>query len=411
MEILWAVPRARAGDEVMDEGEQFVEEMLDAARLGKEPSKTYFDRLNVLSGTISQCSRISQSYGGIPSPTPKHFYASVLFTMMITRATSLAILAPFSPFTDKAIEHWDYASATGIVRTMLELRLAFYYLCVDPCGTDEWDCRWNLFNLHDCRARVRLIETSSNDPSILMELEAQAEELRDRLRANSFFAHLPGKRASALLKGETAYLESLEDIGVKAGVQRREFQHLYRMFSSHVHALPMSFFRIGDGEDGRGRGLPTPAEEGYTTLCLTYALTLLVYVRDDFQELFKEITLKAVPEHNVREPAEVKLGESHFKIGQTVSLEEGNEIRINVKRTSLESIEVAYVYLPTGDVVLRRSEKEGEGGSLEWFDQMFWTVLINGAPTTERAADEALRGRMAFKIDHLKRTISFKIED
>lgn len=148
---------------MVDDAEKVVEGMLDHARLGKEPGETYFDRLNILTGTIGQCGEISRSYGGIPSPTSQHYYASVLFTMLLTRATSLAILAPFSPFTNKAIEHWDYASATGIVRTMLELRLTFYYLCVDACNSDEWNCRWNLFNLHDCRARTRLIESSSND--------------------------------------------------------------------------------------------------------------------------------------------------------------------------------------------------------------------------------------------------------
>jgi hypothetical protein len=385
---------------VVDESEKVVEAMLDHARLGKEPSKTYFDRLNVLTGTIGQCGEVSRSYGGIPSPTSQHYYASILFTMLLTRATSLAILAPFSSFTNKAIEHWDYASATGIVRTMLELRLTFYYLCVDPCDSNEWNCRWNLFNLHDCRARVRLIEASSNDPEALASLKVQAEDLRDRLRGNAFFTGLAEKRQRALLKGETAYLESLEDIGEKAGVERQQFKHLYRLFSSHVHALPMSFYRVGDGDDGRGRGLPTPAEESYTILCLTLGFTLLVNVRDEFEELFKEVAPKVLQKNDSAELAEPELNEKHFKIGETIALEPTADIRVDVTRKSLESIEMAYVYLPTNDIVLRRSETDGEGGSLDWFDHMFWTLELNGEPATERVAAEVDGSRMAFKVDH-----------
>jgi hypothetical protein len=39
----------------------------------------------------------------------------------------------------------------------METRLNFFYLCVDECLDDEWDCRWNLFNLHDTMARVALM--------------------------------------------------------------------------------------------------------------------------------------------------------------------------------------------------------------------------------------------------------------
>jgi hypothetical protein len=330
--------------------------------------------------------------------------------MLLTRATSLAILAPFSPFTNKAIEHWDYASATGIVRTMLELRLAYYYLCVDICGQDEWNCRWNVFNLHDCRSRIRLIEASSNKQEALATLGVQAEELRVRLRSNSFFIAMHEKRQRALLKGDTAYLESLEDIGERAGMGRQQFKHLYRLFSSHVHALPMSFYRVGDGDDGRGRGLPTPAEERYTTLCLTLALTLLVHVRDEFQELFKGVAPKVLPEQVAADPTEPELNEEHLKIGEMVSLEQTADMRIDVMRKSLESVEMAYVYLPTNDVVLRRSVTEGEGGSVDWFDQVFWTVVVNGAPTTERVVKRIQGDRMAFKVDHISRRIMFKIE-
>lgn len=395
------------GTDVSNQPEKIVEAMLDHARLGNQPSETYFERLNVLASTIAECGQLSRSYEGIPSPTTQHYYASVLFTMLLTRATSLAILAPFSPFTDKAIEHWDYASATGIVRTMLELRLTFYYLCVERCSLSEWNCRWNIFNLHDCRARARVVESSSNDLEMLATLKAQAEDLRDRLRGNDFFIALPDKRQKLLLKGETAYLESLEDIGERAGVERQQFKHLYRLFSSHVHALPMSFYRVGDE---RGRGLPTPVEESYTTLCLTLGFTLLVHVRDEFQALFNELVPKTQAKEGVANVREPKLDEANLKIGETISLEPCADIRVDVTRTSQNDIQMAYVYLPTGDVVLRKSETDGEGGGLDWFDPIFWTLVLNGKPTTEQKMTAISGSPLAFKVDHFEKRILLKTE-
>lgn len=241
-------------------------------------------------------------------------------------------------------------------------------------------------------------------------LEAQAEDLRSRLRGNAFFIGLTEKRQKNLLKGETAYLESLEEIGEKAGVERQQFRHLYRLFSSHVHALPMSFYRVGDGDDGRGRGLPTSVEEGYTTLCLALGFTLLAHVRDEFQELFKEIAPKVPPKNDVEQFAEPELNENHFKIGETISLEPAADVRVDVTRKSLGSVEVSYVYLPTNDVVLRRSEADGEGASLDWFDPMFWTLVLNGQPATERVVAKIDGGRMAFKVDHFTRKIFIKTE-
>lgn len=64
---------------------------------------------------------VSKGYAGIPAPTGRHFYASVLFTVLITRGVSLLTLAPHTPWVDKKIEHWDYSSLAGIARTMIEL--------------------------------------------------------------------------------------------------------------------------------------------------------------------------------------------------------------------------------------------------------------------------------------------------
>lgn len=270
-----------------------LDELTHVAALGPEPSAEYRDRVDVLDNAVREAIHVSHGYKGIPSPSTKHFYASVLYTALITRSVSLAQLVPFSPWAEKPIEHWDYSSATGIARTALELRLAFYYLCVDACTDDEWDCRWNLFNLHDCTSRLRLFEAMPDHAEQVAAFRTTSEELKQRLRANAFFNTLDDGRQRKLLNGQTAFLMPLEEISERTGLARETFRWMYILFSSHVHALPMSFYRMGGQGDERGNGLPSPTEEGYTCLCLSLVTSLLVSVREEMNVLFADFQARA----------------------------------------------------------------------------------------------------------------------
>jgi hypothetical protein len=113
---------------------------------------------------------------------------------------------------------------------------------------------------------------------------AQAAELRSRLTANPYFASLPSKQRNQFITGGNAYLSPLEDIAVRAGVDLNTFRWLYRLFSTQVHGLPMSFYRMG--EQNRGRGVHSESEEFYANLCLSFAVALLVAARDEMKILF-----------------------------------------------------------------------------------------------------------------------------
>lgn len=256
--------------------------------MSAKPSKEYRERIAALDNVVRNCIVVSQKFGGIPSPTGAHFYASVLFTSLCTRGVSLAILAPHSPWSKKRVEHWDYASIAGMTRSILEIRLAFFYLCAEQCPREEWECRWNIFNLHDCTARIHLFEEMPSGSPDITGFNAQADELRARLTANAFFLNLPEKERRKYLNGGYAYFHSLEDIAARAGVDVHTFRWLYKLLSSHVHGLPLSFYRMGEQE--RGRGVHSDVEEGYTKLCLSFAISLLVAARDEMERLFAEAT-------------------------------------------------------------------------------------------------------------------------
>lgn len=263
---------------------------LQVPELSDMPSKEYRERITGLDNVVRNCISVSRKFAGIPSPTGAHFYASVLFTMLCTRGVSLAILAPYSPWSKKRIEHWDYASIAGMTRSILEVRLAFFYLCAEQCSQEEWECRWNIFNLHDCTARIRLFEELASESADTDGFAAQAKELRDRLHLNTFFMNLPEKERRKFLHGANAYLYPLEDIASRAGIDVHTFRWLYKLLSSHVHGLPMSFYRMGRmDEPDRGRGVHSEVEEGYTQLCLSFSISLLVAARDEMERLFKEV--------------------------------------------------------------------------------------------------------------------------
>ncbi|MDY0744200.1 DUF5677 domain-containing protein [Paucibacter sp. R3-3] len=364
----------------------------------------------MLDNVVRECMYVSRSYAGIKSPTSKHFYASVLFTALITRGVSLAQLMPFTPWAEKRIEHWDYASAAGIVRTMLELRVAFYYLCVDSCPDEEWNCRWNLFNLHDCVSRIRLFSAVQN-PEQVAAFETHATELRQRLQTNPFFSSLQAGQQRKFLHGQTAYLMPLEDIAEHAGIEKSVFRWIYVLFSSHVHGLPMSFYRIGD----RGRGLPSPTEEGYTSLCLSLASTFLVTTRDEVHELFVDFKSQAddwvKSETSIEATSDVPVSGKRLAVGETITLTETGDLAIEVTMLTSDSVESVYRHKPTGSIVLRRTDSDTDGASLDFFDGFYWTVFVNNLPTTQSQVEALDAKAFAFKVDHASRTLHLKVEE
>jgi len=391
-----------------DEGKANRQAIADRGMLGEEPSMTYLERVNGLDNVVRECMHISQGYAGIKSPSSKHFYASVLFTALCTRAVSLLTLVPHTPWASKLIEHWDYASVAGITRTILELRLAFHYLCAERCSDEEWNCRWNIFNLHDCNSRRRMFEATGDSPEQVARFDAQAEELRERIRANAFFQSLPPQKQKSLLHGQTAYLMPLEDIGERVGVEKARFRWLYVLLSSHVHGLPMSFYRIGTGDDERGRGLPSQTEESYTSLFLSFTMTLMVGARDELHELFKGLVPEQ-PEKNPTSPIpDVEVITDEMQIGDTLEIHDDGSIRIEVTRESESAVTVVFVDVSSAQPVLRQQESENEGRFLKWFDPFFWKVTINGTPATKSTFEKLQDSPHAFRFDVDAREVLFK---
>jgi hypothetical protein len=168
----------------------------------------------------------------------------------------------------------------------MECYLAFYYLCVDKVAEDEWNCRWNIFNLHDCLRRRKMFESFGSTEEKLKGFDAQAEELRTRLRENPYFYSLEKQVQVDCLKAKNVYLLTQDDLMKRIGVDTGFFRGLYIFLSSQTHSYPLGFYRTG--EDNRGRGLENRVEKNYICSMLSIARFFVRRATREMVELFPD---------------------------------------------------------------------------------------------------------------------------
>jgi hypothetical protein len=255
-----------------------------------EVSEEYLSSLKTFSRALTDCITLSGQCAGIPAPTSRHTYGAILFTALCTRAMSLGMMAPRNGWTIRQIDHWDYVGMFGLTRGILEIRLAFYYICSEECPPAEWGLRWNIFNLHDCCSRMKLFRDLNQNTAEIAGFEQQAEEIRKRILANRFFKenklNLSAKQQRELLSGNNCYLYPLEDIAAKAGISVNSFKIMWQLFSNTIHGYPMAFYRMMDGE--RGRGVHSAVEDRYSAMALKNAGELLNATLNEMDSLFNK---------------------------------------------------------------------------------------------------------------------------
>jgi hypothetical protein len=175
----------------------------------------------------------------------------------------------------------------------------------------------------------------------------------------------------------------------------------------------MSFYRISGGDGERGRGIPSPIEEHYTSLCFSLAVKLLVGTRDDFRKMFSSLSKSATTdgENNGTEEAfvEALAQPERFHVGESVELIKTEEIRLDVRRIGQGEIEATYYDQSSNTIVLRRVVSD-EGSYLDDLDPYFWSIQVNGKATSKATITSILESPYAFKIDHKNRTINIKTQ-
>lgn len=260
---------------------------LDEAALAK---LTYDEHIINLQAVVRLCQITSRQYGGIISKTSQHAHASVLFTTLCVKGQSLLNVLPRVVGHKNHHDHWDFPSIASITRSIMEARLAFYYLCIESISREEWECRWNIMNLHDCSRRISLFEGIDPEGEDYKFFIKTKKELQERLNKNNFFQNLikdlPEKKKKEYLSGRNAYLEPLESIAEKVGFPQHQFKWEYLLLSNQVHSLPMSYYRMIEGD--WGRGIYSQRDEQYSIMCIGIVTAMLLSAKDEMNTLFLE---------------------------------------------------------------------------------------------------------------------------
>jgi len=214
----------------------------------------------------------------------RSFWASVLFAKLCVTSVSLVQLLPDNRIFPSAFNNWDTPSVATLARNLIENYHAFFYLCIEKVPDTEWQCRLQLFNLHDCLTRKRILADFQVIGEDLPKFEQQADELREVLKQNSFFQTLSENERKRLLKGEQAFYLNRADIEQRIEAGPSDLKAMYRLLSVQTHTLPMSFYR--SIEQRRGTGVETETELHYISMFIEYIIPYLQLAARQIIELY-----------------------------------------------------------------------------------------------------------------------------
>jgi hypothetical protein len=244
----------------------------------------YNKALQQFNQVVCAMTALSQGSAGIQSATPRHYWASVLFTKLAGCAISVLRLLPRNQISISKIEFWDFTPVASLARDLFECLIAYFYLGAEDIDTEEWECRKDIFNIHDCFRRIRLLTCVNVSDIDFDGFKEQLEMLRERLINNEYFKALPEKTRSKCLKAEKLFLLSQDEIVSRMGFEVDHLRGLYILWSSHVHSFPMGFYRTG--EDKRGTGLENKADKGYITMTIDVCAELIQKASKDHLCMF-----------------------------------------------------------------------------------------------------------------------------
>lgn len=244
----------------------------------------YKESYNNFKRVLDSCKRISMEYAGIASPTSAHYYASLIFTKLCTSGVTVLSICP-PPSNIGKNKHWDCASVATLTRSIIETYLVFFYLCVEACDPKEWEARWRLLNLHDHMSRLKMFKVMEGAEDRVEQFENYTNEVKSDLENTDYFNSLSGKLKKHYLKGNNAFFKSQDELIAAAGGNVDEFRFRYRFLSNHTHSYPMGFYRMAEG--GRGTGVESDLEIGYSGICLAWASESLTKAKSEFINLWE----------------------------------------------------------------------------------------------------------------------------
>lgn len=246
---------------------------------------TYRDHLRYFDAAVCEALAVGQASSG-RFEAPYAGFSTRIFARLCAFSQCFIRAAPRSRWTKSDADNWDFGAVAGYARAIIEGALLFTYISRNPDSPEEWTCRLLVMHLNDCTRRARLFETLG-DTKQHADFSTEAEDLRRRLKQNSWFRSLSERRQKDLLAGQTLAIPSRDQQIEAAGMKKAEFDAIWQLFSQHVHIQPLSFYRME--ANGRGTGMLNDTDMAYIGLALTKCTEVMSACTDRMVELFPDV--------------------------------------------------------------------------------------------------------------------------
>jgi hypothetical protein len=165
-----------------------------------------------------------------------------------------------------------------------------FSLGTEEVGEDEWTARFLTMQIADCSERLRFFQSTSSSREQIDAFQTSADEMRQQLRQNRHFRHLPGRVRETLLKGKTATVEPEERILDRMFVLDEAGRAFLGFISSHAELSPLSYSRTGDGN--RGLGVENDIDKKYLAIALDLSCEFVLRAASDMRKAFQKLQPK-----------------------------------------------------------------------------------------------------------------------
>lgn len=217
--------------------------------------------------------------------SPAIGYSTHVFTRICAHAQSMICAVPKSRWAKRDFEIWDVSSVAAHARSILEGYLLFRYLADAPADLEVQRAYVQVMHLYDCTKRIKVLPFVLPDEEVEW-LEAQAEEIRERLNGINFFAKLDVKLKKNILAGRYLMITPQKEVIAAVGIEQEEYDFYWNYLSQYTHILSFTFYRIET--DGRGTGIENEFDLGALCMIFQFCTQILTAAVDRLVELFPD---------------------------------------------------------------------------------------------------------------------------
>ncbi len=250
----------------------------------RNPISQYRNEYQKFRYVLDEALRVSYGTGEIETNHSRQYYCSLLFLKICQTCSSQFQLSPDPTFDDFEEQPLDFSASAALARVVMDTFVAWFHFGYENCPENEYETRELLLFWRDYRVRSRFLVPLGGK-----KVEAYSgfhhSNLKDRLRANSYWQTIDEKERKHILK-KNLLLQSPKEVFDRAGFNSEEILALYTYYSAHTHCDSVSFMRTG--RNGRGTGFVNKSDLSGMATSLESSRVLLKFASDATNVFFKD---------------------------------------------------------------------------------------------------------------------------